>query len=49
VLFKIDASDFVFDAAADGQRFLFAIPLGNVTPPVTTVLNRTSLAASTDQ
>lgn len=38
-----------YDAAADGQRFLFAIPSGNAMPPMTTILNWTSLVTKTDR
>jgi len=34
---------FPYDAAADGTRFVFAIPSGNITPPITTILNWPSL------
>lgn len=32
-----------YDASADGQRFLFALPPRNASPPITAVLNWTSL------
>jgi Tol biopolymer transport system component len=38
-----------FEAAADGQRFLFAIPTANAMPPMTTILSWTSLVTKTDR
>jgi Tol biopolymer transport system component len=37
---------FPYDATADGTRFVFAIPSGNTTPPITTILNWSSLMKS---
>jgi eukaryotic-like serine/threonine-protein kinase len=34
---------FPYDVSADGMRFVFAIPIGNTTPPITTILNWSSL------
>jgi Tol biopolymer transport system component len=34
---------FPYDVSADGMRFVFAIPSGNTTPPITTILNWSSL------
>jgi Tol biopolymer transport system component len=39
----------VYDVTADGQRFLFAVPVGNSTPPLTTILNWTSLVSAPAQ
>ena len=38
-----------YEAAADGQRFLFAVPPANAIPPMTMVLNWTSLATNKDR
>jgi hypothetical protein len=39
-----------FDATADGQRFLFAAaPVGTTTPPMTTILNWTTLVTKADR
>ena len=35
--------NFPYDVSADGMRFIFAIPSGNTTPPITTILNWSSL------
>ena len=34
---------FPYDPAADGTRFVFSVPSGNTTPPITTILNWSSL------
>jgi eukaryotic-like serine/threonine-protein kinase len=38
-----------YDAAADGQRFLFAVAPRNASTPITAVLNWTSLVASSEK
>lgn len=42
-------SSLSFEPTADGQRFLVALPPTNAMPPVTTILNWTSLITKTDR
>jgi len=39
----------LYDATSDGQRFLFAAPTGNTAPPMTTLLNWTSVFTKADR